>query len=38
MKTDHDTLKEILVGYLAFACTLASAAPMLIVTYLSCVR
>jgi len=38
MKTGHDTLKEILVGYAAFACALASATPMLLVTYLSCVR
>ena len=38
MKTGHDTLREILVGYFAFACALASATPMLLVTYLSCVR
>jgi len=38
MKTGYDTLKEILVGYAAFACALASATPMLLVTYLACVR
>lgn len=38
MKTDHDTLHEILVGYFAFACILASAAPMLVTTYFSCIR
>lgn len=38
MKTKHDTLREILMGYVAFAVALASASPMLLVTYLACVR
>jgi hypothetical protein len=38
MKTGDETLREILVGYAAFACALASAAPMVLVTYLACVR